>query len=61
MIQSVIPRVRAWERLNDYSYSKQLRMDEFYELLIEVGYSEDIAQRAATQRGNARLDVGEKA
>lgn len=51
-------KVQAWERLNDYEYSGQLKMGEFYDLLIEAGYSPEAAQRAANKRGWARLDAG---
>lgn len=35
-------------------------MNEFYELLIEAGYSESVAQKAANKRGQQRLDAGLK-
>jgi hypothetical protein len=54
----VMPRVQAWERLNDPEYSGKLKMTEFYELLIKAGYDESTAQKAANQRGWDRLQAG---
>lgn len=53
-----MPKVQAWERLNNPEYSGRLSMSEFYDLLIEAGYSPEIAQKAANQRGWDRLDAG---
>lgn len=53
-----MPKVQAWERLNDPEYSGRLTMLEFYELLIKAGYTEEVAQRAASQRGWERLQAG---
>ena len=33
-------------------------MEQFYDLLIEAGYSEEAAQKAASQRGWDRLNAG---
>lgn len=51
-------RVRAWERLHDPEYGGRLGMVEFYELLLEAGYTEGAAQRAANKRGWDRLQAG---
>lgn len=32
-------------------------MEQMYELVLAAGYTEEQAQRAATVRGNARLDL----
>lgn len=53
-----MPKVQAWERLNDAEYCGKLSMTEFYELLLEAGYNENVAQRAANQRGWDRLSAG---
>ncbi len=53
-----MPRVQAWERLNDPSYCGRLTMLEFHDLLLRAGYSEDAAQRAANKRGWDRLQAG---
>ncbi len=53
-----MPKVQAWERLNDPEYSGRLTMLQFRELLLEAGYSEDVAQKAANQRGWDRLCAG---
>ena len=50
-------RVQAWERLNTPEYCGQLTMDQLYDLFIEAGYSEDVAQEAAKRRGWDRLDA----
>ena len=54
----VLPKVQAWERLNDPEYSGRLKMAEFYDLLIRAGYSQGVAQKAANQRGWDRLAAG---
>ena len=51
-------KVQAWERLHNLQYSSKLTMDEFYELMIEAGYTKEVAQKAATDRGWNRLDAG---
>lgn len=53
-----MPRVQAWERLQDREYSGRLSMAAFYDLLVEAGYSEQTAQKAANQRGWERLQAG---
>lgn len=55
-----MPKVQAWERINDPEYSGSLTMVQFYELLLEAGYSEESAQRAANKRGWDRLQQGVK-
>jgi hypothetical protein len=53
-----MPKVRAWERLSDPHYSGHLNMAQFYDLLLEAGYSEEVAQAAANKRGWDRLAAG---
>ena len=53
-----MPKVQAWERLNDPEYCGGLTMGQFYDLLIAAGYQEDVAQKAASQRGWERLSAG---
>lgn len=48
-------KVRAWERLNDHNYSGNLTMVDLHNLLLEAGFSEKAAQKAASQRGWQRL------
>lgn len=55
MLHIVLPKVQAWERLNSPEYCGSLTMGQFYDLLIAAGYSEDAAQKAASQRGWERL------
>lgn len=51
-------RTMAWERLNDPEYCGALKMGEYRDLLLRAGYSEEVANRAACERGWARLDAG---
>lgn len=53
-----MPKVQAWERLNDPEYAGSLTMEQFHDLLIDAGYSEEVAQKAASQRGWERLQAG---
>lgn len=53
-----MPKVQAWERLNDVEYSGSLNMEQFKELVLAAGYSEEAAQKAANQRGWDRLEAG---
>lgn len=55
-----MPKVQAWERLNDPEYSGRLNMVEFYDLLIAAGYTADVAQKIANERGWKRLQAGVK-
>lgn len=58
MLHLTIPKVQAWERLNDPDFCGNLTMDQLYELFVEAGYSEGVAQEAARQRGWDRLCAG---
>jgi len=51
-------RVQAWEQMNDPDYCGSLTMRQFYELLLKAGYSEEVAQEAASERGWERLNAG---
>ncbi len=53
-----MPKIQAWERLQDHEYSGRLTMVQFYELLLEAGYSTEAAQAAANKRGWDRLQAG---
>lgn len=53
-----MPRVRAWERLHDASYSGGLSMGALKDLMLQAGYSEADAQAAANKRGWDRLEAG---
>ena len=48
---------QAWERLRDPHYSSKLDTVELYELMIQAGYSVEVAEEAAKERANARLDA----
>lgn len=49
--------MQAWEQLNDPNYCGRLNMEEFYDLLLRAGYSEEVASKAAKQRGWDRLNA----
>ena len=51
-------KVQAWEQLNDAEYCGKLTMDQFYDLMLMAGYSQEAAQKAANQRGWDRLQAG---
>lgn len=51
-------RVKAWELLNDPTYSAQLNMDGFHRLMLRAGYSEEVSHKAALKRGWDRLNAG---
>jgi hypothetical protein len=51
-------RVQAWEQFNDPNYCGNLTMGQFKELLLKVGYKEEVAHKAAMQRGWDRLCAG---
>lgn len=51
-------KVMAWEKLNNLEYSSRLSMADFYNLLLEAGYNEEAAKKAANKRGWDRLDAG---
>jgi hypothetical protein len=53
-----MPKVQAWERLQDSSYCSQLNMGEFESLLLKAGYSPEVAHEAAMRRGIERLNAG---
>lgn len=58
VLQMVLPKVQAWEHLNNPDYCGRLTMGQYKRLLLEAGYSEETAQKAANQRGWERLSVG---
>ena len=60
VLNLTLPKVQAWERLNNPEYSGQLTMGQFHALLLEAGYPEDVAQEAANKRGWDRLNAGVK-
>lgn len=53
-------KVILLERLDNPEYTGRLTTVEYYNLLIEAGYSSRIAQDAANKRGFARLASGFK-
>lgn len=55
-----MPKVQAWELLNDPHYSGHLSMGELHDLLLRAGYSEEVAHETASKRGWDRLDAGVK-
>ena len=60
VLHLTIPKVQAWERLNDSDYCGQLNMAQYYDLLIAAGYPKNAAQKAANKRGWQRLEAGVK-
>lgn len=57
-LHRAMKKVQAWELLHNPEYSGKLRMGEFYDLMLEAGYSARDAQTAANKRGWARLNAG---
>ena len=49
---------KAWERLNDPNYGGTLNKEDYYHLCKEAGLNEEAAQKAATERAQARQDKG---
>ena len=58
MLQETMLKVQAWERLNNPEYSGQLDMEQFRRLLLDAGYSVEVADKASVKRGWDRLDAG---
>lgn len=58
MLQLAIPKVQAWEVITDHEKCAELTMEGFYTFLVEAGYSEEVAQKTANQRGWDRLNAG---
>lgn len=50
--------LKAMDKLADPEYGGNLNASQFYDLMIEAGYSKQVAQKAANQRGNNRMDAG---
>ncbi len=50
-------KVQAWEQLSDHEYSGGLNHGQFYDLLIQAGYSKEVARQAANKRGWDRLSA----
>lgn len=53
-----MPKVQAWEKIQDSKYTSTLTMGEFESLLLKAGYDPDVAHKAAMQRGLDRLNAG---
>jgi hypothetical protein len=51
-------RVQAWEQLNDPHYCGQLTLQQLYDLMVRAGYSHDVSEKAAKQRGWERMCAG---
>ena len=51
-------KVKAWELLNDSTYCAELNMEEFHNLMLRAGYSEDVSHKAALKRGWNRISAG---
>ena len=58
VLTATLQTVSAREKLEDHTYSGILDSEQFYELCKRAGYDEDVAQKAANHRANARLDKG---
>jgi hypothetical protein len=50
--------VKAWQMVNDPKVSWELDSEGLLMLCKDAGYSEASAQKAATDRANARMDRG---
>jgi hypothetical protein len=50
-------QARAWDRLHTPSEHGMLTADQLLELCREAGVDEDKAQKAATARAEARMDL----
>ncbi len=50
--------VTAREQLEDHTYSGMLDTEQLYELCKRAGFDEQMAQKWANYRANARLDKG---
>lgn len=58
VLESVIPQVRSWELLNTPEYVGRLTMTQYYDLLLDAGYTESTANKLAVKHGQNRLDAG---
>lgn len=58
MFKLTIPKVQAWEQLNDPEYAGGLNMEDFHDLLLKAGYTQEVADAAASKRGWDRLQAG---
>ena len=53
-------RVKALELLEDTAHVVKLNMEGFFNLLLRAGYPNEVAQKAASEHGEARLSAGLK-
>lgn len=51
-------KTQAWELLNNPEYCSQLDMGGIHQLMLRAGYTAEVAQKAASQRGWERLNAG---
>lgn len=58
MLTLVMQKTQAWEKLNDPHYVGRLTFGEMFDLMLRAGYSREVAQKAANERGWERLDAG---
>lgn len=58
VLSVVMSRTQAWEELHDRNTASQMNTVDFYNLMIRAGYSEEVAQKAANERGLNRLKAG---
>lgn len=58
VLTRTLQTVTAREQIEDPAYSGMLDSEGFYELCRRAGYDEQVAQKAANHRANARLDKG---
>jgi hypothetical protein len=58
VLEMTMRKVQAWERLNDREYCANLKMGEYYDLMIQAGATPENAQSAANRRGFKRLEMG---
>jgi hypothetical protein len=54
---AALPQALAFKELHDGKATGDLNAEQMYELARRAGYSEDGAQKIATARGEARMNV----
>jgi hypothetical protein len=58
VLRLTLPKVRAWERVNDPEMVGRMSMGQLLEMMIEAGYPREVAEEAASEHGWRRLEAG---
>jgi hypothetical protein len=58
VLRLALPKVQAWERVNDPEMVGRMSMGQLFETMLEAGYSRDVAEDAASEHGWRRLESG---